>query len=694
MGNISLLDLLDKSLLKTVIQNSISLGVANSKTEMTTEELSNISNDLGVIFKGSFIATSSNTMPDDETFTGCYMSAEGFTFGDEIYNIAGVLDGALQFGFNSSTGKGVFCGGNAVIDIDGISGTDLLKWIVRQTATNDSKERIGKLSMALQGTNTTPTWELSLNSPAAAEMMVNGGFEDGDLTGWTATTETNGAWAIDDAVYYGGAYSAKWTPTEDGDGKTKVLMHFDGADAGTTMTDVSGKTWTARGNAQLDTAQKVFGTASLLLDGTGDYVDTPDHANFDVADGDWETEVRIRPHEIKNQGVYGQLYCYLILGPTGVIQAVFQDSSDTPHILEATTNYLVDTDYTISVGRYNNIFFLRINGALEDSEDVTGKTVKNSTTTFSIGRIGDTNNYYFNGWIDEFIFVKGKVIHEEDYTPAEAAYGEIYTEGVLTSDRVVVTGSTAHLISAYLRGSVLSGTIKAEVKWYDHASAGSLISTDVIGNLLSAGGWASKEQLLDSPATALSCAIVLTCSSSTTSEVNFDTISISLAAVSQKLWLADDGAHATRFAPSYESDLITLGHDYSYSNSTNYTYYGGPIVLHGKIKLDSILWDIRNAGTYTMTVSDWEENILATSDAVVTNGASADQSFDMGGLEMLPGWYTIRCTRAVTGLWYLTDTANTGYTDWEFKEKVVYRTGATVSGYYLPIKLVYYREKV
>ena len=33
----------------------------------------------------------------------------------------------------------------------------------------------------------------------------------------------------------------------------------------------SGKTITANGDAQISTAQKKFGTGSLLLDGTGDY---------------------------------------------------------------------------------------------------------------------------------------------------------------------------------------------------------------------------------------------------------------------------------------------------------------------------------------------------------------------------------------------------------------------------------------
>jgi hypothetical protein len=52
-----------------------------------------------------------------------------------------------------------------------------------------------------------------------------------------------------------------------------TLLHFDGSDGSTTFTDsgISPVSFTASGNAQLDTAQQKFGTASVYLDGTGSY---------------------------------------------------------------------------------------------------------------------------------------------------------------------------------------------------------------------------------------------------------------------------------------------------------------------------------------------------------------------------------------------------------------------------------------
>src|SRR3990172_8980810 len=64
------------------------------------------------------------------------------------------------------------------------------------------------------------------------------------------------------------------------DSFTVSLLHGDGVDGSTTFTDEDGRIWTPSGNAQIDTAQKKFGTGSMLFDGTGDYISTPDSIDF------------------------------------------------------------------------------------------------------------------------------------------------------------------------------------------------------------------------------------------------------------------------------------------------------------------------------------------------------------------------------------------------------------------------------
>jgi hypothetical protein len=75
------------------------------------------------------------------------------------------------------------------------------------------------------------------------------------------------------------------------DSYTKLLVHFDGTDGARTHTAETGQTVTfASGTAQLDTAQKKFGTASLFLDGDSDYVMVPDSDDFDLGASNFITE--------------------------------------------------------------------------------------------------------------------------------------------------------------------------------------------------------------------------------------------------------------------------------------------------------------------------------------------------------------------------------------------------------------------
>jgi hypothetical protein len=68
---------------------------------------------------------------------------------------------------------------------------------------------------------------------------------------------------------------------------TKLLLNFEGSDGDTSTSDESdsGHTINFNGDAQIDTAQKKFGSSSLLLDGNGDYLDSADSADWDVIGG-------------------------------------------------------------------------------------------------------------------------------------------------------------------------------------------------------------------------------------------------------------------------------------------------------------------------------------------------------------------------------------------------------------------------
>ncbi|MFA5340611.1 MAG: hypothetical protein WC332_02425, partial [Clostridia bacterium] len=91
---------------------------------------------------------------------------------------------------------------------------------------------------------------------------------------------------------------------------TVLMLHGDGADASTTITDSetvgAAKAITAVGNAQLDTAYKKFGSAAVLFDGTGDYLTTPDHADWYFAAAPFTIDAWIYFGGTGNLGICGQ----------------------------------------------------------------------------------------------------------------------------------------------------------------------------------------------------------------------------------------------------------------------------------------------------------------------------------------------------------------------------------------------------
>ena len=216
------------------------------------------------------------------------------------------------------------------------------------------------------------------------------------------------------------------------DSYTVALLHMDGADASTTFTDESGKTWTARGNAQIDTAQSKFNGASGLFDGTGDNIDTPDHADFTVGSGDWTVDFWARRNATGRMVLFGQ-------GDTaaanGSIQVEF-DASNQPKVFiyynagantaNAVNTTAVTADSTwhhLAAIRSGNNLYMALDGTLSAATSVTGITVDNVATRLSIGSLGEyTGGLYYNGWMDEVRFSVGIARWTANFTPPTAPY--------------------------------------------------------------------------------------------------------------------------------------------------------------------------------------------------------------------------------------------------------------------------------
>jgi hypothetical protein len=215
------------------------------------------------------------------------------------------------------------------------------------------------------------------------------------------------------------------------DSYTKALLHFEGADASTTFTDESGKTWTRSGDAQIDTAQYYFGSASGLFDGTGDYITTPDSDDFYLS-ADYTIDFRVRFNTLPGSGSYiGFFTQYQDTNNKFYATIANSSGSYAVHLYMISASTLlkeIDYNVTVSTGTWYHFAFARSgstyyffqNGThINGSESGSGGAWPNLSSVLYIGTYHGTGNY-LDGWVDEFRFTNGISRWTGDFsTPAQ-----------------------------------------------------------------------------------------------------------------------------------------------------------------------------------------------------------------------------------------------------------------------------------
>ena len=222
------------------------------------------------------------------------------------------------------------------------------------------------------------------------------------------------------------------------DSYTKLLLHCDGADASTTFTDsATAKAVTAEGNAQIDTTQKVFGTASGLFDGTGDYLTVPDHADWDFGSGDFTIDFRARwaslPGNNTAMSMFGRY-----LSPANRMYGYAYNSSGTYQLalvvgdvlIEVVKNTSLSTNtwYHIALVRNGSNFLWFQDGVQVGTTSVDADAIPDFDTTFDIGK--SVAHPLHNGWIDEFRVSKGIARWTANFTPPVSAYSKAAAGGL------------------------------------------------------------------------------------------------------------------------------------------------------------------------------------------------------------------------------------------------------------------------
>jgi hypothetical protein len=209
---------------------------------------------------------------------------------------------------------------------------------------------------------------------------------------------------------------------------TKLLLHCNGADAATVFFDEALHTVTQNGGAQIDTAESKYGGASGLFDGTGDYLSLANSADWDFGTGNWTIDFWVRRNGAAAfRGILGTVSAE---GPVGGYVIGMSNDTTGKLALTSTASGVWGTDLTTSSAPANltwtHVAFVRngntltvyLNGVSNGTKDVTGYSYDTKGSGLVIGRLyTGTDNFYWNGHIDELRISKGIARWTAAFTP-------------------------------------------------------------------------------------------------------------------------------------------------------------------------------------------------------------------------------------------------------------------------------------
>lgn len=216
------------------------------------------------------------------------------------------------------------------------------------------------------------------------------------------------------------------------DSFTKILLHMDGSNGGTSFPDVaagsSAHTWTPT-NSVTSSASLKFGTTSLKT--TSGFIRTPNSSDFILGASDFCVDFWLN-----GNGTSGVVYfCGQIdaSGTNGSISVGVYRSSENVIIAAAwinPSNYnVVGSSTTVTDSNWRHIAFIRnsnnlrlyINGTQEGMTTPISSTIPNQTSSWAIGNTGDLNTSS-SVYIDEFRLSVGVPRWTANFTPPIAPY--------------------------------------------------------------------------------------------------------------------------------------------------------------------------------------------------------------------------------------------------------------------------------
>ena len=186
------------------------------------------------------------------------------------------------------------------------------------------------------------------------------------------------------------------------------------------------------GNAQIDTAQSKFGGASGLFDGTGDYLTTPDSADWDFGSSAFTIDFWVRFNDISNprsfvsQGVdsNNEWYCEYLSG-SNLVRFDYYAGGTAAMSWTAPFSPSTNTWYHVAIVRSGNTWYCFIDGVSQTVTLGLGSfsiSMPNLSDVLTIGGSRSGTVHLMDGWLEEVRISKGVARWTANFTPPAFAY--------------------------------------------------------------------------------------------------------------------------------------------------------------------------------------------------------------------------------------------------------------------------------
>ncbi|WP_291516557.1 LamG domain-containing protein [Bdellovibrio sp. ArHS] len=209
-------------------------------------------------------------------------------------------------------------------------------------------------------------------------------------------------------------------------GSVVLGLHMDGANGGSTFTDVKGKTITLTGSPTTSTAQVKYGTASGLF-AKGHRLVLPTSADF-TYNGDFTIETWVYPtvlqtawgiFDARTNGGTAAMYCMGLVNVGGVYRLEYFNGTSYK---ATSTSVAINTWSHVAIVRSGSTLSFYVNG-VKDSTTATIAATQTGGTSPVIGTKDDgLAGYGIVGYLDDFRITKGVARYTANFTPPSKAF--------------------------------------------------------------------------------------------------------------------------------------------------------------------------------------------------------------------------------------------------------------------------------